>query len=315
MGEWVTGPAAASMAKSWAVENGHFFSSPQWGSILQGLGCEPSFAWSETRRSGILVPVFARGPVRVGFLGFPVGASALAGEAETAHAAEATALAHRLRLDLIRSNRNIPPEAAGTGFRLPDVWLDKLQEWRPESSARLAKDLAHARRASRSVVISPDSPDPLEFHRLYSALIQARKGRVRYGAEYFARLFAEASRSASLVVVQARDTSGQLLGASVLAMDAQVGYYLHSALMPAARPMGVSDLLLERLIVAAQARGMETFNFMASPPGQAGLVRYKKKWGNRESVVLAIDVASTWLGLAAVAAIGWMARWRSRSTG
>ncbi|MBW8369341.1 MAG: GNAT family N-acetyltransferase [Arenimonas sp.] len=233
--------------------------------------------------------------------------------AET-YAAEGAALAQRLRLDLIRSNRSIRAEDVGAGLRLPDVWLDKLPGWRLENSARLAKDMAHARRAARAVVISLDIPGPLEFHRLYSELVQARNGRVRYGPEYFTRLFATASGSSSVVVAQARDASGQFLGASVLAMDAKVGYYLHSAVLPAARPMGISDLLLERLIIAAQERGMEHFNFMVSPPGQAGLVRYKKKWGNRESVVLARDTAGTLLGQAAVAAIGWMARWRSRSS-
>ena len=314
MSEWKTGPVAASLVKSWADAGGHFFSSPDWGSILEGLGCESCFAWNEARQCGILIPVFTRGPIRLGFLGFPVGAAALEHITGVAHSAEVTSLSQQLRLDLMRSNRNMVPEIAADGIRLPDVWLDSLQGWRPDNSPRLAKDLAHARRQTHSAVISLGAPDPSDFHRIYSAVIHARKGRLRYGAEYFSRLFAAASRSPSLAVVQARDAAGQLLGASVLGMDGQVGYYLHSALLPAARPMGVSDLLLEKLMITAQQRGMKRFNLMVSPPDQDGLVRYKKKWGNRESMVLVTDTPNTLLGRTAVAAISWMARWRSRST-
>ena len=300
MTEWDVSPSGAQRAREWAVAHGRLFSSPTWATVLAPLGCATHFAWCERLARGILVPVFSRGPLRVGFLGFPVAPAGL-GDEDGASAA-AAALARQWRLDIVRTNREVPAgQPPGPGTLQPDAWIDDLPAWDEAASKRRAKDLAYARRATRDLRLHASGCDPVALHALYAAVVRAHGGTQRYNAGYFERLVAAAAGGDRLEVVHATDAAGQLMGAAVLAKDGDTGYYLHSAVAPEARSLGLSDMLLSRLLEGARGAGLRRFGLMASPAGQSGLLRFKAKWGDREGAVVTRDAGFGWLGRPVVA--------------
>lgn len=311
MSEWRSGPADEDRARQWAQDGGHLFSTGHWGHVLEGLGCRARYAWNEGRGQGMLVPVFRKGPLSVGFLGFPVGAAALNGVDDVELEATARCLARQLGLDVVRTNKSVPAgESTGEGVRQPDAWIDDLAHWAESASKRRARDMAFARRATRALAFHQEGCSPAALHALYVSTVQAHGGNVRYTPGYFQRLVEQAERRGRLRVVHATDASGRLMGAAVLAMDGDCGYYLHAAVSTEARSLGLSDCLLSSLVATAGDEGMRRFGFMASPSAQQGLVKFKRKWADREGWVVTRDLGVGWLGSGATMALGLVGRWR-----
>jgi hypothetical protein len=50
-----------------------------------------------------------------------------------------------------------------------------------------------------------------------------------------------------------------------------------------------TDLLLDECLADAERSGVRSFDFMASPAGDASLVRFKEKWGGRPGEALTLD--------------------------
>lgn len=300
MPEWDSSANAADKAEAWARESGAYFTSARWGHVLRALGCSCHQVWCDSTSSGGLVPVFRWGPFRAGFLGFPVGLPGIDELTDPRETEAANLLGGQLGVDVIRASRSDVADQARGGIALPDVWLDDIQSWNGAINKRLVRDLAHARRAAQGIRISCMPPKASDFHSLYSHTVRAHGGRVRYPPGYFARLFEASLAGDPIMVVKAEAPSGELLGASVLAVDLGVGYYLHSAVASSARGLGVSDLLLNQLIGMAKDSGARRFNFMASPAGQPGLVRFKQKWGGRRSLVVTKDHGVSLIGRAVV---------------
>jgi len=298
---WRSDPRSAARARDWAHAEGRLFTSPGWAEVIATLGCKSDYAWNDDGNQGMLVPVFRRGPLRVGFLGFPVAPVSLSGQPGAMDALAAGELAGQLKLHVVRANLELPPGAeALEGVRQPDAWIDDLPAWSEGASKRRAKDLAFARRATRSLQIREQGCDPGALYDLYAAVVRANRGKARYTAAYFARLMAAVGDR--LRVVHATEPGGRLMGAAVLAMDGDTGYYLHSAVASDARALGTSDILLSRLVELARAAGMRRFGLMASPPGQPGLLKFKAKWADREGAVLTRDRGFGWIGRAVVRA-------------
>lgn len=262
-----------------------------------------------------MVPVFRRGPLRIGFLGFPVVPAELGEDGAGCLQPAAAELAGKWSLHVVRANREVPQgEAPGTGVIQPDAWIDDLERWDEAANKRRAKDLAFARRATRDVSFHASGCDPAHLHALYAAVVRSHQAHARYNLGYFERLIAEAGRGDRLKVVHATDQANRLLGAAVLAKDGSTGYYLHSAVAPEARSMGMSDLLLSQLLAGARAAGLRRFGFMASPAGQPGLLRFKSKWGDRSGVVVTQDAGFGWLGRPVVAMLAMKAALKRRSS-
>jgi len=294
---WRTDDDAVRRAQAWADSSGRLFSSVAWGHVLGALGAQPRYAWNEALGEGMMVPVFRRGPLKVGFLGFPVVPRCV-GDLPLAFVPP---LAERLGLHIVRVNQPMAGEAVASGLPglvQPDAWIDDLGAWREDASRRRVRDLAHARRAGGSLAFIEGPCAPRDLHGLYAAVVRAHRGTARYSAAYFERLLSMPGDRVR--VVHALDPQGSLAGAAVLAMDGDTGYYLHAAVSAAARPLGVSDELLSRLIAIARRQGLSRFNLMASPANQPGLLRFKAKWADREGVVLTRDYGQGWLGRVAV---------------
>lgn len=299
MTDWIYSSAAAERAREWARASGSLFSSPEWAAVIAGLGCHSLHAWNESKSEGLMVSVFRRGPLRVGFLGFPIAPPLFSSQPEASVDTAATELALQIRLHVVRTNIEVAAGAeAGAGLQQPDAWIDDLAAWSEGASKRRAKDLAFARRATRSLQFHDQGCDPSALHELYVAVVRANGGNVRYTLGYFNQLVAAAGDR--LRVLHATDAGGRLMGAAVLAMDGDTGYYLHSAVAPVARGLGTTDVLLSRLVEVARNRGMRRFGLMASPVGQTGLLRFKAKWSDREGSVVTRDRGYGWMGRAAL---------------
>jgi GNAT superfamily N-acetyltransferase len=115
-------------------------------------------------------------------------------------------------------------------------------------------------------------------------------------------------RDTGLRVFLARDVDGSLRGFAVLAIDRDVGYYLHGASDARGKREGVADLLLESLVTTARTQGARSLSLMASPWEQRGLIRFKQKWGDTTGLCVTNDVATGPIGMAARAVSWWMGR-------
>ena len=103
-------------------------------------------------------------------------------------------------------------------------------------------------------------------------------GTARYTERYFTSL-AEHSVSNHLVDVRRAVLDTDTAGFLVTGRHADTTYYLHGGTDPGFRNLSPSDLLMADAIRSAREAGCSRFNFMASPPQQDSLVRYKEKWG------------------------------------
>jgi ribosomal protein S18 acetylase RimI-like enzyme len=250
--------------------------------------------------------------VRVGFLGFPVFRDQPSLDAADDAAAE-LALARALGLDILRVNHASPgSQLAAGGVRQPDAWIEDLAVWREAGDKRRARDVAYARRAAAGVVFTGPQADAAQMHGLYAEIVRGHGGKLRYTPEYFRRLVAAAGPDQPLEVFHGHAASGELLGFAVLAVDGDTGHYLHAAVAAGARSMGLSDLLLSQLAAAAQRRGLRRLNLMASPPDQAGLRRFKRKWSDTESEVVTRDRAASLVGRAALGCLALFSGKRDR---
>src|SRR5664279_2777341 len=90
----------------WALQNGYLFSTPEWAHVLEGLGCNPLYAWNRNLQAGTVVPVFRRGPLKVGFLGFPIAGEVFDAFDSYDFIQLEQSLARATNCDLVRSVRS-----------------------------------------------------------------------------------------------------------------------------------------------------------------------------------------------------------------
>src|SRR5690606_347386 len=148
-------------------------------------GCKTHFAWNDGAGHGLLIPVFRRWPVRIGFAGFPVSPSFL-DQVDGACSEACSQLAQQLDLDVIRSNIQVRKGAERQSeMLLEDAWIDDLNTWSESGSKRLAKDLAFARRATGTLKFHDGRCDARAFHDLYLDVVRSHGGTARYTAPYF----------------------------------------------------------------------------------------------------------------------------------
>lgn len=283
--------------------NQGYFASPQWSHVLEGLGCRVVPVRHLELGVQVAVPIFRRGPLRMGFLGFPVAGPAFDRMAPELFKHDAASLARTLDLHIVRGTR-CSLETAEPGHCLPEIWTDDLADWPGKLGRRLSKDLAFARRACEGIRIASGGGEPGAWHALYAATIRAQGGKLRYTEEYFRRLAAAADVGGGLRAFQAGDQEGRVLGFAVLAVDQGAGFYLHGSVHESARRLGLSDLLLWELIHHAKDQGVRRFSMMASPAAQDGLIRFKRKWASHQGYSVTQDVARGWLGKCALALHG-----------
>jgi GNAT superfamily N-acetyltransferase len=191
----------------------------------------------------------------------------------------------------------------------PAVWVDDLQNYDINQSKKRRKDLAYARRSNSLITITDKPVDATQCYELYASTILAQGGKLRYTSSYFRKLHEISEKTSNIKIFSAVNKDKIVSGFVVLVLNGNESYYLHGAVDLDGRRHGLSDLLLEQLVQAAQENGALRLDFMASPWEQRGLIKFKEKWGTKTGLVVTCDVSGSIFGESIVA----YSKFRSRS--
>lgn len=295
--QWIITPNPSPQHENWANESQSLFASSSWGFITEALGATPVYAWNQQDEVGVMIPVFKSYGIRFGFLGFPVLGQPWQGLSAEKINDIALQLVKALKLHVMRFNESMSrlPDKSMAAAR-PEVWIEDLQSWSIHENKRLRKDLAFARRSRQDIELKMACDNHLKCYQLYESTVRNHGGKVRYTPKYFERILAITKSQINLNIFTATGKKGEIHGFAILAIDGTTAYYLHGATDEAGKRYGVSDLLLENLILRARAMGAEKLSLMASPWDQTGLIKFKKKWGGERGLTITHDVTSGVIG-------------------
>ena len=267
--------------KALGHESSALFSTAPWQHVLeQSFGCRTIYALGDS--GGSAISAFRAGPFRIGYLGFPVGASVGISQSLL----DLAGALRSCRLQGMPVCLRIPVSAFGTQQTLdlpyvanPETAIEDLQNWRLESiSKNLRRDIRKAQRSELTVGEVTDSRVADRLYEIYFNTVKQHGGSIRYNADYFLELIKLSVTQPRLRVFVATKDS-DIAGFVVTAQHGGTSYYLHGGADRSYRKDSPSDLLVNHAIHVAQQEGSDTFNLMASPPDQLSLVRYKEKWG------------------------------------
>lgn len=223
------------------------------------------------------LPVFRFARQSVAYVGFPVGAT-------VSVVAEAYRRARESDVALLRIlGRADQPAFPGTKHRYVQrgVILERLQSWTPTDFEKPRRTLNRSRRTAITVRRAA-ARDSNAIWRLYRQTVDRHGGVHRYSHEYFQILAEEG--------VLVAERGADVIGFVALAKLGHESFYLHGAHDPAARADYPSDLLFLQMILAAQAAGACSIDFLASPESQPALHHYKLAWGGRTCDIATDDV-------------------------
>ena len=250
--------------------------------LMPTLGATPHFLADEEGDDGVVWQEFARGPFRLGYVGFPIGGTLQGLAVGKARIARLLGSAPGRRLHVLRviGAAFNPSEGLTTRAQqfLPETKILDLQQFDPLCIGHIRRDITRAKQLG--VVVSPvESTDHAKaIYGAYAQMVTSHGGAPKYSQSYFSELVQISMREHRMRVYLAT-VENRFAGFLVAVLERDVGYYLHSAVLPEFRKCSVTDLLLLTALQTARAAGLKAFNSMASPPSQPGLVRFKEKWG------------------------------------
>lgn len=256
------------------------FGSSGWQAVLEaGFGCDTLYAWNG--HGGAAISVFRAGPFRVGYLGFPAGLTVGSGVSRSDIISSLATASFPGKPVCIRSSVS----AFGDGEVLPyssvtnpETAITDLQQWSLRDVSQKARRIRKAEREGLSIERVTDATLGRLIFGIYENTVKSHGGSARYTESYFARL-AEHSAADRLVEIRRAIMGADTAGFLVTGRHGDTTYYLHGGTNPGYRKLSPSDLLMADAIRSARDSGCARFNFMASPPKQDSLVRYKEKWG------------------------------------
>lgn len=257
------------------------FGTSGWQALLESsFDCRTLYAWDDKCR--VAITVFRAGPFAVGYLGFPAGS--IVGEPTTLPSViNELKVRQSLRgiacLRVSFSAFGARPDLTYSCVSNPETAITNLQSWNLMcASKNLRRDIRKAERTGLEIDSKVDSTLGAELFGMYASTVKHHGGSLRYNAQYFSALL-DLTRSNPAVKVYTAKHGADVAGFAVVIYHGDAAYYLHGASKTEFRQLSPSDLLLAEAIKEAASSNCGTFNFMASPPNQAGLIRYKEKWG------------------------------------
>ena len=261
--------------------NDAVFGTTSWQSFLESsFRCRTIYGTNDEQ--GVAITVFKAGPFEVGYLGFPVGIAI--GQPMDLSA---------LLSDFLKSNVGgkpvcirISPSAFSRSTDLnlkyvvnPETAIADLQSW---DAMGVSSKLRRAIRKTKKSGLIPFEITDVALHEtifdMYRRTVQRNQGSLRYSREYFERLI-RLSFETTKIRITGVLVDNLLAGFIVTCRDNDTTYYLHGGTASAHRHLSPSDILMRDAIEFARSAGSKCFNFMASPPKQPELIRYKEKWG------------------------------------
>ena len=270
------------------------FDCAAWATVIGCLGARCWFGIDRENDRRVSLFVWDKGPVRVGFVGFPVSPMWLLGStceqfAQTLNLPE--------RIDLLRANFSMLDTGTRSGLQgtsLPESTIPDLASWPIRHQTKNRKDLALAVR--RGVILSNGTvQDADALFSIYANTIARNRGRLRYNQGYFSALIAMSESRADMQVRVARHEEN-LIGFCVAVKHADRGYYLHAGVADSHRQFGAADILADDAIRWAMSTGCRSFSLMASPPNQPGLQKFKQKWAEVDGQWVTSDTPRGLLG-------------------
>lgn len=244
--------------------------------------------------------VFRKGPLRVGYADFTAGVVSLTPEYEEAMRKAAV----EQRVDVLRYQAPVAVASSPqhARFQLRTTVISALPDW---DERALEKPRRTANRIARSEVSirRGSACDAGALHQIYTETLRRHGGAQRYGEAYFAAIAPTSTWVACL--------DGAIVGFVASGRIGDRGLYLHGGHREDARRHYPSDLLFLQMIREARAFGLQSFDFLASPPKQPRLLDYKRAWGAKEQPVMVSDYPLHWMGQAFSLAYAALSRMRS----
>lgn len=283
MMNWYTGTIDAKKLDN---SDAPLFLHPDWAKVVETLGARFWLGIEKSTCRQVSLFVWQRGPVRIGFLGFPV----TPGWAAEQMLRDAKAFNWPERVDLIRTNVSMLDEQAqevGGGVRLPESVIPNMAVWPARAGKKIRKDLKWAERHGTTIRIARHNDAKL-VHAIYAGTVKRHNGRLRYSEEYFRRLLMlvddRVDFRACIAVREDLD-----IGFCLGAITGSRAWYLHAGASPEYRRYGAADMLVHDLIAWARDAECQQLSFMPSPVAQPGLAQFKCKWGDADGHWLTRD--------------------------
>ena len=296
MGEFRFSLQAPSGWEAACRDESAVFGCPSWQTMLESsFGCHSLFAWNGA--DGAAITTFKAGPFSVGYLGFPAGRligdpAALTSLIDELALARAVAKLTCLRIPVSAFGPDPGIDCPSLGN--PETAIADLQSWDLMGvSKNLRRDIRKAERSGLDIKRSSDGSLGPSLFAIYERTVKHRGGSLRYNARYFSELLRLSEENPAIQVFAASKGS-DLAGFAVIVHHGNTAYYLHGGTVAELRHLSPSDLILADAIASARSAGCEVFNFMASPPDQPSLVRYKEKWGGETRQLRTYSVRLSW---------------------
>ncbi len=221
-----------------------------------------------------LAVLFRRGPFRLAYADFPSGMSCPDGDTLQALSVWAT----RQRAAALRFEQPATAVAdAGVLARLPVTRIWQLQDWSELAHAKAARSANRARRSPLRLRVARPA-DTAFIAGCYRSTVRRQDGSPRYPQRYFEALVEAAADDSGLRCLVA-ERADEPLAFHCSIRHGDTTFYLHGGSSDAGRSEYASDLLMLDSIRHARQEGCDGYDFLQSPAGQEGLLRYKQSWG------------------------------------
>jgi hypothetical protein len=175
----------------------------------------------------------------------------------------------------------------------PRVLITDLKTWSADELGSSIK--RNLKRAQKLELRSSDPADVEAITTIYEQTIGRHGGARRYNIEYFEE-FIRASGSCGEATALSCFHDDVLCGYMMSAKHGKTTYYLHGGYSYELQNLRPMDLLMKETITIAKQNNCDEFDFLASPPDQAGLLKFKMKWGGIETIERTLDIPSKSLG-------------------
>lgn len=258
------------------------FNSPLWVDLLtKSFGARILYL-TVNEQYQLILPVMAAKGFHIGFMGFPI--LDLEGRLLLTDSFLQVLNKHTLpiKIDLLKvtvsafCSHHISRKADQC---IPETQISNFSTWNPDKLPKnTRRDIKHG--ANQNIVIKTGqqgSYDPA-IYELYKKTVTRHKGAVKYPAAYFQALYSLSKNCDDIQFLTAFD-QGQLVGFATFIRQQANAYYLHGAIDFQFKSKGISDVLVYEGLLWAKQKDVDKFNLMASPQDQAGLIRFKEKWG------------------------------------
>jgi hypothetical protein len=255
------------------------FLSLPWAQVLE-VGFHAETCLLEIDQSGYqyAVTIFRKAVFAIAYIDFPLVQRGEKPEPVLHRVADALAAAGK-KVDAIRmTSHSEPADQSALLAKQCHTAIKQIDTRAIFSMSKVKKSLNPAKKFDIRIVENMEPEWPKKMFGLYQETIRLRQGSMRYTPGYFQAVTELAQDNDDFYVLTAL-VEGEYAGCLVLALAQDTAYYLHCFYDRAFNKYRVSDKLLEKALIIAEARGMKRFDMGESPPDNEGLIVFKEKWG------------------------------------